>query len=242
MSATLQTIRAFAAADARLVGRDALLRWLLLIPLGLALLARKVLPDIVAHVGGLIGRDLLVWYPMFMGYALLLIGPSLCGLIVGFLFLDQRDEGTSAALRVTPVPLARFVLWRLASPTLLCFVLGAVSLLLAGLAKNPLHAAVGALAAAPLAPLYAMTLAAFAQNKVQGLAVMKAAGVPLFAPILLPFVSGTWKAVLTLVPTAPIARALWEWETCAPLLWLAAAWGWSGLIGFLLFRRFRARG
>ena len=68
---------------------------------------------------------------------------------------------------------------------------------LAGLAGAGIAAVLlAALAAAPLAPLVALGLATFAENKVQGLALLKGCSVLLIAPIAAIFVpapgSGRW--------------------------------------------------
>jgi hypothetical protein len=57
------------------------------------------------------------------------------------------------------------------------------------------------LAAAPAAPLYAMVLAAFADNKVQGFALIKVAGAITTLPAFALFLDGPAKLVLGVVPT-----------------------------------------
>ena len=93
--------------DARTIGRDALLRWVLALPLLIILPMRLVLPAVLARIGAALGADLLPLYTPIASAALLLLTPVLYGMIIGFLLLDQRDDQTLVALQVTPLPAAR---------------------------------------------------------------------------------------------------------------------------------------
>ena len=145
-----------------------------------------------------------------MSYVLLLLPPAICGMVVGFILLDQRDDHTLTALRVTPLPLTGYLVYRLAAPMLLGVGMTLIALPLAGLVPlGPLELLGLALAAAPLAPLTALFLAAFAANKVQGFALQKALGLFLIAPFLGTLLPPPWQAVLWLVPTYWPAALLW---------------------------------
>ena len=63
-----------------------------------------------------------------------------------------------------------------------------------------------ALAAAPAAPLLALFLAAFARNKVQGFALMKAAGVVIWPPVAAVFVPMPWQLLFGVSPVYWPAR------------------------------------
>ncbi|MPZ12778.1 MAG: hypothetical protein GEU78_18360 [Actinobacteria bacterium] len=66
------------------------------------------------------------------------------------------------------------------------------------------------LLASLFAPVPALLLAAFAGNKVEGLAVMKALNMPLVLPVVTWFAHGLWEVPLALVPTYWPLRAFWE--------------------------------
>ena len=220
---TFKTLRALSTVDAISVGRDSLLRGMVLVPLGLALTARWVLPLAVAALSERLPFDLAALYPQLMSYVLLLLPPVICGMVVGFILLDQRDDHTLTAMQVTPLPLTGYLIYRLAAPMLLGLVMTLLALPLAGLLPlGPLDVLALALAAAPLAPLTALFLAAFAANKVQGFALQKALGLFLIAPFLGPLVPPPWQVVLWLVPT--------YW----PAALLGAVPGGTGLSGGLL--------
>lgn len=218
-----KTLRALSTVDALSVGRDSLLRGMVLVPLGLAVAARWLLPPAVAALNERLPFDLVALYPQLMSYVLLLLPPAICGMVVGFILLDQRDDHTLTALRVTPLPLTGYLVYRLAAPMLLGLGMTLIALPLAGLVPlAPLDLLGVALAAAPLAPLTALFLATFAANKVQGFALQKALGLFLIAPFLGALLPPPWQGLLWIVPT--------YWP--AALLW--AVPGDAGLIGGLL--------
>ncbi len=239
---TLRVLRALGPIDARSVQRDPLLRWTIVLPLALALAARWLFPVLVARLGVMFGADLLPYYRPLMGADLLLLPPLLVGMVVGFLLLDQRDDETLVALQVTPLPLGTYLAYRIAMPLLLSVGVSAAVLPLAGLAGIgllPLLAA--ALTAAPLAPIAALFLAAFAGNKVQGFALTKVSGVLLLPPLAAYFVKSGWQHAFGLLPTYWPARLYWGAQAGEVGLWLYLAVGlvYQAALLALLLRRFR---
>jgi fluoroquinolone transport system permease protein len=238
---TLKALRILGPIDAVSMRRDAMLRWLAALPLALALAARWLLPGALRRIGGLLGFDIMAYYAPVMGYALLLIAPAVCGMVVGFLLLDQRDDRSLMALQVSPLPLRSYLAYRIAAPLLVSLLLSLLALPLAGLAALSDPALLlAALAAAPLAPLTALCLAAFAENKVQGFALQKALGVLLIAPVLALFLPLPWRLALGLLPTYWPAALLWGLQqgALASGTTLAAGLIYQALLLALLLRRF----
>jgi fluoroquinolone transport system permease protein len=239
-----KTLRALSTVDALSVGRDSLLRGMVLVPLGLAVGARWLLPPVITLLNPRLPFDLAALYPQWMSYVLLLLPPTICGMVVGFILLDQRDDHTLTALRVTPLPLTAYLVYRLAAPMLLGLVMTLVALPLSGLVPlRPLDVPAVALAAAPLAPLTALFLATFAANKVQGFALQKALGLFLIAPILGPLLPWPWQAVLWLLPTYWPAALLWALPGQAVVTGglLLGGLGYQGALLVALVRRFTRR-
>ena len=114
----LSVIRALGPIDGKSIARDPMLRWFVLMPVGFALAARWLLPLAIERVSVLVDHDLAPYYRPLTSLYFLQFAPSLAGWVVGFLLLDQRDDGTLAALRVTPLTLNGFLLYRLALPML----------------------------------------------------------------------------------------------------------------------------
>jgi fluoroquinolone transport system permease protein len=98
-------------ADSRLLWRDPLLGWVLL-PVGLALLLRVLVPRAGEALLAAGGFDLAPYYSLIMG-GYLMTAPGIVGMVIGFLLLDERDARTLTALRVTPLSIT--AIWPTAS-------------------------------------------------------------------------------------------------------------------------------
>lgn len=243
---TLRLIRRLGPLDARNVLRDPLLRWMVILPLLFALALRGAIP---ALLGLALARlpfklDITLHYAPLISLALLLMGPMLAGVVVGFLLLDLRDDGVLAALRVGPPGLRGYLLYRLALPTAAGVLLAPALFLIAGLpAGGPLGLALVSLGAAPVAALYALLLGALAQNKVQGIALLKLSGVLFVLPALARYAPGPWQLPLALAPTYWPARLLWALQAGDPAWgFLAGSLLYPPLICWLLLRRMESRG
>lgn len=238
----LRALRALGAIDRLSVRRDPLLRWMVLLPPGLALTVRWVFPTLLDRAEAAFAVELDPLYPAIAGYVLLILVPNLAGMVVGFLLLDQRDDDTLTALRVTPLPVGAYLAYRLALPVLLSAALTLALFPLAGLAgPGPLALLGAALGAAPFAPLFALFLAAFAANKVQGFALTKAAGALLGAPIAAYFMEPAWRWMLAPVPTFWPAMGYWALSEGRAAGWgfLLAGFVYQLALAALLLRRFR---
>jgi fluoroquinolone transport system permease protein len=237
----LKTLRALSAADALSVSRDTLLRGMVVVPLGLAAASRWLFPPALAQLGALLPFDVQDLYPRLMSYALLLLAPAICGTVVGFILLDQRDDHTLTALQVTPLPLTTYLAYRLAAPMLLSLAMTLIALPLSGLARlSPLELPLVALAAAPLAPLTALFIGACAANKVQGFALQKALGVFMLAPFIGVLLPMPWRLLAWLVPTYWPAALLWGLQAGASDAWAALPLGlaYQSVLLLGLLRRF----
>lgn len=240
---TLRTMRALWAFDRGSVLGDPLLRGLALVPLMAALAIRGLLPLVAGRVGALAGVELGWIVQPLSAYAAVGIAPLIAGAVAGFLLLDQRDDRTLLALRVTPMPLGAYLAYRLAAPTLVAWLATLAALAIGGGFGLGLAAVLlAALAAAPLAPVAALALAAFARNKVQGAALMKAASIFVIAPLAGLFLPTSWGALLAALPTTWVAWAVWELQAGrGAWAFIAGAWCVSAaLLPALLWRLRRA--
>jgi len=239
---TTTIIQALGPIDFASIRRDPMLRWMVFLPLVIALAMRLALPLIVARIDPWFPWELAALYPPLMAYMVLLLVPYLWGVIVGFLLLDQRDDRTLSALQVTPLSLAGYLRYRLLLPTLLTVFSAPLALALTGLASlDPGAHLLLALAVAPQAPLAALALAALAQNKVQGLALMKVANVVLLPPLVAYFLPAAWQQLFLLVPTTWPAYLLWELQSDGTGAWFYLVGGllYQGGLLWWLARRFQ---
>ena len=199
-----------AAADRRLVWRDPLLKWVLLLPLGLALLLRMLIPQVHEALLKATGFDMTPYYPLVIG-GYLMTAPGIVGMVIGFLLLDERDARTLTALRVTPLSIRRYLAYRVSVPLL---VATATTLLGYGLIKIsplPFGQLLGISVVAGLsAPLIALVMATAAPNKVAGLAVVKVLNGVNLLPIAAYFVPTPLQYMAGVVPTYWPMRAFWS--------------------------------
>jgi fluoroquinolone transport system permease protein len=83
-------------------------------------------------------------------------------------------------------------------------------------------------------------LAAFAENKVQGFALVKALGAVLLAPVVAWFVDMPWQLLAGVVPSYWPLRAYWSAADPGADFWifLAVGFAYHGLLLAWLLRRF----
>lgn len=237
----LALYRSLGAIDARNVARDSLLRWTVILTPAFGLLVRFALPSAAIVLQERFGFDLVPYYALIMSFLPLVVA-GMTGTVVGFLLLDQRDDQTLSALLVTPVSLTDYLRYRMVVLVVPCLALSWVTVLLAGLIETtPLQIVITATVAAPLAPIYALFLASFAANKVQGFALVKAAGIVMLPCILAYFVTAPWQIVFGLVPHFWPLKVFWLFDAGsvgAALAYAAAGLVWQGIILVWLTRRF----
>jgi fluoroquinolone transport system permease protein len=234
-------LRALGPIDAQSVRRDALLRWMVLLPLGLAVLVRLGWPLLEARIQTLFQLDLAPYHTLITSAFLVLV-PQLFGMVIGFLLLDQRDDHTLMALQVTPMSLGGYLAYRVIVPLVLSALVLLAVIPLVGLVEVAfVPLLISALASAALTPLFALFLAAFAANKVQGFALVKGLGIVLLPALIAYFVPFPWQWALGLSPVYWPLKLFWELQAGAPDAWLYGLVGlvYQGLLLLALLRRFQ---
>ena len=236
----MKAMKALGPIDARSVRRDSLLRWLVFYPIFLALLMRWGVPLLTVRLAEQYQFDLTPYYMLLMSFLVVMM-PNLVGIIIGFLLLDQRDDLTLTALQVTPLTLNGYLLYRITMPMVLSTLMTMAIFPIAGLVKTeffPLF--IISLGAAPLAPIFALFLAAFAANKVQGFALMKASGVVSIPPLIAYFVKSDWQLAFGIIPGYWPIKSFWVIQSGDTNYWiyLLAGLAYQVLLVVVLLRRF----
>lgn len=222
------------SVDIRQSWRDPITVMVFFIPLIIGLVMRFALPLVLQMLPA--GVDITPYYTPAMGVLILMPG-LMTGMISCFLMLDERDEGTLTAIQVTPLRKTDYLAYRLLSPVTMSFVLSVLLVRVAGVVNISSAALiVAALLASLSAPLWAGCILMLAENKIEGMAIMKLlsllSGLPLvalfiparFLPILWPFplywpfhylmsaVNGSSIMLLTGIAVAGVAcHALYIW-------------------------------
>jgi len=204
-----RVLKALGPIDALSAVRDPMLRWMLAMPVLLGLAVRWGLPPVGRWLELRFQVSIAEYYPL-LGSFLSVTAPTIYGAVIGFLLLEQRDDGTLTALQVTPLTARGYAVWRIAGPMLGSVVGGLVALRLAGIPGPGFPGQLlAAVAAAPLAPAWALFLPAFAANKVQGFALSKALGVVFVFVVVGYLLDSPWQYAAGLVPQFWPAKLYW---------------------------------
>jgi fluoroquinolone transport system permease protein len=236
-------LAAFGRNDLRNVRRDSILTVVVAGPFIYAAVVFMV-PRLTAYAMTTYGFDLQPYYPVITG-AFQVLGPlMLIGAMCGFLLLEDKDQHTLAALRVTPVPPVTYPLYRAGITVVLT-----VTSIEATLALSPIFPARLLVAAIPVAAvaglvavLIGLLMAAVANNKVEGLAIIRAIGILVFVIPLIPFVldlDPRAELLFGVLPSYWPAKALWQvmdGGTAWPYLLAGAVY--SVALALPLLRRF----
>lgn len=235
-----RAIRGLVPIDAKSIGRDPLLRWMVVMPVLMALLLRSLVPVVTARLQEQYAFALEPYYVLITSF-MSLLAPMMAGIVIGFLLLDQRDDGTLAALQVTPLSLNGFLIYRIGVLLIFSVVMTLIAVPLVGLVEiHPLAVLLVAVVASPLAPIYALILVCFATNKVQGFALMKAVGTLSWPPIIAYFLPTFWQWVMGIVPQFWPVKLFWMLATGEDGygLYVVVGLAYQGLLVMLFLRRF----
>jgi len=191
-----------------LMRRDSLLLWMLIMPIVEGVIIRYAVPPLTNYVADMI--DLTKYYSLIIGYICIAIPPVFYGFVIGFLFLDERDDKTLSALQVTPLPMSFFLTYRPTFSLLLSTGMIVLIVLISNLLPiPPIELILAALLASLSAPLTALFIVTFAENKVQGFAVTKIIGTLCLAPIVAYFVDMPWQLILGIIPAYWPVKIYW---------------------------------
>jgi fluoroquinolone transport system permease protein len=231
--------------DIRGTYRDPLLVMIVLAPViwttGVAFLT----PRFTGMLADRYGFDLVPYYPLVLTGFLLLTSIIIVGGLGSFLVLDEIDAGTLAALRVTPVPLRDFFGYRAATVIVVTSVYVIVTTSLSGLLQPGLLPAlipIGLLAGLS-AVVCLLLIVSVADNKIQGLAMVRALGMLTAGLPCLPwFIDSAWNLTFAVLPPYWAAKAFWvasDHGTWWP--YVAGGMAYNLAIALLLLRRSAAK-
>jgi fluoroquinolone transport system permease protein len=205
----------------------------------MALLYRFGVPALTAWLLGRWGIDLTAYYDLLMSFYVLL-APAMVGMVAGFLLLDERDDRTLLAMMVTPVSPVSFLAYRVSLPMVVGTFVTVPGFFLAGLTPVPLSSVLAvAVLASFSGPVTALFLAAFAENKVTGFALVKVMNVVNLAPVAAYFLPERWQPLAGVVPSFWAMKATWQVVADQPpTMWLAGGVIVNAVAVWLLARRF----
>ncbi|MCB0925284.1 MAG: ABC transporter permease [Mycobacterium sp.] len=240
----VRALTAFGRNDLRGTYRDPLLVMIVLAPVIWTVAVAVTTPLVTPMLAERHGFDLVPYYPLVLTAFLLLTSIIVTGGLAALLVLDEVDAGTLSALRVTPVPLSGFFAYRAGTVIVLTAIYVVATLSFSGILAPGL--------ALPLIPIGVLAglsavvtllmIVAVANNKIQGIAMVRALGMLIAGlPSLAWFVDSGWNLAFGVLPPYWAAKAFWvaaAHGTWWPYLLVGVVYNLG--VGWLLFRRFRA--
>ncbi|MEJ6950801.1 ABC transporter permease [Natronospora cellulosivora (SeqCode)] len=175
--------KTFLISELKKWAREPLTRLLVFYPLIFGLIGRYLLPYLAETTDFVLEQ-----YADIILVALTLMMPLVFGALIGFSMLDDRDDNILSAVKVTPLGLGKFFLFRLIMifffATLACiFVILFSDILSLDLSRVIAISILAGLSA----PATGMFINSFAKNKIEGFAVMKGFGTLIVFPIVAMF-------------------------------------------------------
>lgn len=207
--------------DIRHAGLDPVLIVGVFAPVALLLLSRFGFPIIADWLLHGYAFDLNE-YSSFAAIFLVVTFPMLIGMMTGLLMLDERDENVISYYAVTPLMRRGYMIYRLVLPSLLCTLLSSIYFVCSGLSSFQVEHIYIFLLLACEAPCFALFLASFSANKVEGLALSKIGGLFIAGPIVAYFVPGPWQLIGAWIPTYWPAKLFFVIETASGFSVLAS--------------------
>ena len=219
------------------IRRDNLLAWVVVLPFVIALLFRYGVPALAGWLLVEFGFDLTPYYPLIMS-GLVVMTPSMVGMVVGFLLLDERDDQVFTALMVTPMPFGAYIAFRIVAPLAASLPVTLAAYYLAGLAPLPFGMLlVAVLIGSMTAPIAALFLAVVADNKVSGFAIVKVLNNINMLPTIAYFIDMPWQLAAGVVPGYWPLKLVWLIEAGQPIaLYVLAGFVVNGAAIFVLLR------
>jgi len=224
-------VRTLGRNDAKLIGRDRFLIMIFLFAFYIAAALRYGLPWLNTYLidngvlpSETITQSLADFYPVIVVYMAVFQGAMIAGVLFGFMLLDEKDDNTIKAMLVTPIPLHQYVTYRVVMPMVVGFFIIVGMVLFINQVLIPLwHLLLIAAGASLVGPISALFFAIFAENKVQGFAVAKFAGLFGYIIVFGWFVAEPWQWLFGLFPPFWISKAYW-------MVLDGNAWWWVALI------------
>lgn len=203
--------------DLKNISRDPMLSIVLIAPLLLAVVMKAVLPVAAAVAMDRLSADLTVHYPFIISMTFPFV-PMMVGMLAGLMILEDLDENMLAYFSVTPVSRAGYLVYRVTAPALLSFFLTLVMVWIIGLVPVNYPMLILVLLMASLeAPMMALFLGAFAANRIEGLALTKASGILLLAPLPGYLIESPWRLITGVLPQYWVFRSFLAGQEGSPL-------------------------
>lgn len=238
----MNIIASLLKGDVKNVKRDIVLLAAIFAPILMALFLKFVVPVISLILLDKLSFDLSQYYPLIISVFLMLV-PMLVGSMTGFILLEDKDEKMLMYYSVTPLGKVGYLFYRIISPIFISMLLSFFLVYFSGLISIGFAKLLFIiLMASTETVLIALFLGAFGENRVDGLAMLKALGILMAVPVIDKLIYFKYNWALGIFPTYWVPKAI-ETSNIAAYFSLTIILGIvvHGVYAYLLFLRFRGR-
>lgn len=238
----MRKLAALTLFDVKYIYRDFMLIISVVAPLLLAVMFRIGLPVVAELFSPTFVFDP-ESYRVLLASILFMTVPVMLGMFAAFIILDEQDENVLMFLAVTPISKQGYLLYRLTAPVVAGTILSPIALLIAGYGDLLTWTSVWVIPFFGLvAPLVTLFIVSIAHNKVEGLAISKAASILLLVPFVHFFVEGKLSLIGGVLPpywTIAAFLSGLEKSTGDLVLYLVISFCLHGVLIYMLLRRFK---
>lgn len=200
--------------DLKLIRRDKMLAYMFIMPIMVLVIFRILVDQLQDNL------QFQAILPSFLGLTFILI-PMFFGFMLGFIFLDEKDDNVLATLRIIPITPEAFIFYRM----ILGFGFTFIFTLFAPLALdvvelNWIETILVSFMVAFEAPALAFLISMRANNKVEGLAMFKIFGFLTMIPFASAFITSDWQYLFGLIYTYWPIKFIEIIATNAPNQWI----------------------
>lgn len=198
---TFRKIRNLIKNDGKNIFRDPMFILILFAPILLTIVVYVGVPFLTGILKKYLSFDLTAYYPVIIAFMTIIPG-YMCGLLVGFMLLDDKDEKILLQISVSPFGLVRYLSYRIIFLAVFCFIITFLYLLFIPLLDFSLLQIFFTSINVALDSIFlTLFLAAFASNKVEGLAYAKLLGLVIIGPITAFFIPAPYHVFTAFLPT-----------------------------------------
>jgi hypothetical protein len=139
--------------------------------------------------------------PLMAGFVAFMI-PMLMAFVIGFMFLDEKDDKIWFALQVVPISPIGFLAYRMAFGFAFSFIFSIITPYMLNFFTYDFGTVLAmSFIGAMQTPILGLAISMKAKNKVEGMAVFKLVGFLLMLPLMQSFITADWVYIFALIPT-----------------------------------------
>ncbi len=173
--------------------RDKTYLFFLVYPFLIILISYFLFPYLKQNSPEIVGDILIIIF--------ILINPMIFGFITGFTILDDRDDNVINSLKISPININYYLIIKL----LFSYLLSVITTILLILVSNMLNSNFIIISLLIVlvnlqAPLLALVINLFANNKVEGFVLMKATSILLLIPLAALFINNWTEILIYIIP------------------------------------------